>query len=277
ESLVAESSRLSSLPEIFFMINEVINDPNSSFGDVARVIGFDASLSVRLLKIVNSPFYSFPNKIETITHAISIVGTEQLRDLALATTMFSTFEGISHEQVDMNSFWRHSLGCGIIARILALHCRQTNSERFFLTGILHDIGRLILLENLPGETFKVLASFQEKDRLLYEIELEHLGFHHGEVGAALCRAWHLSPTLQEVIACHHHPDQAKKFPLETGILHLSNLMATAMGLGTSGDPRVPPLNAGVWDKLGLTLDHLAMLWDQVEPQYTETVDLVLAR
>ncbi|MFQ5444434.1 MAG: HDOD domain-containing protein, partial [Nitrospinales bacterium] len=73
ETLVAESSRLSSLPEIFFMINEVINDPDSSFGDVARVIGFDASLSVRLLKIVNSPFYSFPNKIETITHAMSIV------------------------------------------------------------------------------------------------------------------------------------------------------------------------------------------------------------
>ena len=140
QDLIKGSVRLSSLPEIYFKINDAINDPESSFGDVAEIIQNDVSLSARLLKMVNSSFYNFPSEIDTISHAISIVGTKQLRDLALATMVVTAFDGIPEDFVDMKDFWRHSVACGVSAWVIATNCLEENSERHYLTGILHDVG-----------------------------------------------------------------------------------------------------------------------------------------
>ncbi len=276
DSLIENTPRISSLPEIFYLINEVINDPNSSFGEVAQIISSDTSLSLRLLKMVNSPFYNFPQKIDTITHAISIVGTEQLRDLALATSMLTKFQGIAEGKVDMNSFWRHSLGCGITCRVLALQCRQPNAERYFLIGMVHDVGRLILLENLATKAAGLLAEDNETIPPMVDRERELIGFHHGEIGAALVRAWNLPPLLETVIACHHYPETAEDFLLETSILHLSNLICKAMELGDSGDPYIPALNEAVWDRVGLSPGHLPGIWKQVEIQYEDAATIILS-
>jgi HD-like signal output (HDOD) protein len=104
QDYIKGSVRLSSLPQIYFKINDVINDPESSFGDVAKIISNDTSLSLRLLKIVNSSFYNFPSEIDTISHAISIVGTAQLRDLALATMVLTAFGDFPEEFINMESF-----------------------------------------------------------------------------------------------------------------------------------------------------------------------------
>lgn len=275
DTLIENNPRISSLPEIFYLINEIINDPNSSFGEVAQIISSDTSLSVRLLKMVNSPFFNFPQKIDTITHAISIVGTEQLRDLALATSMLTKFNGIADKKVDMNSFWRHSLGCGIAARVLALQCRQSNAERYFLMGMIHDVGRLILFENLADKAALALAEDTQDGPLLVDRERELIGFHHGEIGAALVRAWNLPSILESVITFHHYPDQACDFLLETSILHLANLLTKAMELGNSGDLYIPALSEAVWDRIGLTPGHLPAIWKQIGDQYDDMVDIIL--
>lgn len=276
DQLIKENTSISSLPETFLMINETIRDPDSSFDDLARVIGHDTSLTARLLRIVNSSFYGFPQQVETLTHALSIVGTEQLYDLALATTVLTQFKGIRKEWLDMNAFWRHSVGCGIAARVIAQHCRQLNTERYFLSGVLHDVGRLILLENYPDLIVSCLDQSIGDGPLLVDLEQKVLGFHHGDIGAALCRAWNLPPLLEEVIACHHHPATASVFPKETGILYLGNLIATAMQLGCSGDHRVPPLNEGVWNQSRLTPGHLSGIWNQIQVQFEQSVGIVLA-
>ncbi len=275
DSLVENNPKISSLPEIFYLINDVISDPDSSFGDVAQVISNDTSLSLRLLKIVNSPFFNFPQKIDSITHAISVVGTEQLRDLALATSVLTKFKGISDSKIDMNSFWRHSLGCGIAARVLALHCRQPNAERYFLIGMVHDVGRLILFENLSEKASQVLTRESPKEPTLVEREKKLIGFHHGEVGGALCRAWNLPTLLEHVITYHHNPEEAEDFFLETAILHLGNLITKAMELGNSGDVYIPPLDETMWKRIGLTPGHLSAIWKQVAIQFDETADVIL--
>ncbi|MCH7500742.1 MAG: HDOD domain-containing protein, partial [Nitrospinae bacterium] len=225
KDLITGSTRVSSLPEIFIMINEVVNDPTSSFSDISKVVNLDTALSARLLKIVNSSFYSFPSNIETVTHAIAVIGTEQLHDLALATTILSTFKGIPDTIVNMNLFWRHSLGVAIIARNLAIHCRETNPERFYLAGILHDVGRLIILENLPEESKEIVSRQNEVGGIMWQIEREVLGFDHADVGAALARAWKLPLSLEEIIGNHHNPARSKRYPLETTIIHLADIIA----------------------------------------------------
>jgi len=126
EQLLETGIKVPSLPAIFNEINEAVEDPESSFTEIAEIIGGDMALSARLLKIVNSSFFGFPSKVETITHAITIVGTAQLRDLVLATTIISQFKGMPKDVVNMESFWKHSVGCGLAARIIAIFRREPN-------------------------------------------------------------------------------------------------------------------------------------------------------
>ncbi len=276
KDLITGSTRVSSLPEIFIMINEVVNDPTSSFSDISKVVNLDTALSARLLKIVNSSFYSFPSNIETVTHAIAVIGTEQLHDLALATTILSTFKGIPDTIVNMNLFWRHSLGVAIIARNLAIHCRETNPERFYLAGILHDVGRLIILENLPEESKEIVSRQNEVGGIMWQIEREVLGFDHADVGAALARAWKLPLSLEEIIGNHHNPSRSRRYPLETTIIHLADIIAKAMELGSSGDIHVSPLDEKSWEQLKLPTGIFSALWSQVETQFNESIDVVLS-
>jgi putative nucleotidyltransferase with HDIG domain len=274
--LITGSTRTSSLPEIFIMINEVVNDPTSSFSDIAQVVNLDTALSARLLRIVNSSFYSFPSNIETVTHAIAVIGTEQLHNLALATTIISSFKGIPDTTLNMNLFWRHSMGVAIVARNLAIHCRETNPERFYLAGILHDIGRLIILENLPDEASEIITRQNEVGGVVWKVEREVLGFDHGEVGAALSRSWDLPLSLEEIIGNHHNPGLSKRYPLETTIIHLADIIAKAMELGSSGDIHVPPLDEKSWEQLKLPTGVFSAIWNQTEKQFNETIDIILS-
>ena len=276
KDLITGSTRVSSLPEIFIMINEVVNDPTSSFSDISRVVNLDTSLSARLLKIVNSSYYSFPSNIDTVTHAISIIGTEQLHDLALATTILANFKGIRDKQVNMNLFWRHSLGVAIIARNLAIHCREPNPERFYLAGIMHDIGRLIILENLPEESKEIMDRQREIGGIMWQIEREVMGFDHADVGAALAKHWNLPLSLEEIIGNHHNPGRSKRYPLETTLIHLADIIAKSMELGSSGDPHVPPLDEKSWEQLQLPTGIFSAIWKQVEIQFNESIDIVLS-
>jgi putative nucleotidyltransferase with HDIG domain len=276
KDLISGSTRTSSLPEIFIMINEVVNDPTSSFSDIAQVVNLDTALSARLLKIVNSSFYSFPSNIETVTHAIAVIGTEQLHNLALATTIIANFKGIPDKTLNMSLFWRHSMGVAIITRNLAIHCRESNPDRFYLAGILHDIGRLIILENMPEEAHEIIARRNKVGGLLWQIEREVLGFDHGEVGAALSRSWNLPLSLEEIIGNHHNPGLSKRYPLETTIIHLADIIAKAMGLGSSGDMHVPPLDEKAWEQLKLPTGFFSAIWSQTETQFNETVNIILS-
>jgi len=259
------------------MIHEVINDPTSSFSDVAKVISMDTALSARLLKIVNSAFYSFPSNIETITHAVSLIGTEQLYELALATTVLTTFRGIPDKLLNMNDFWRHSMAVGLIARNLAIHNREANSERFYLAGILHDVGRLIILENLPEQSHEIFDMHNDKRGVMHEIERDVLGFDHAEVGASLAKAWKLPLSLEEIIAFHHRPGESKRFPLETAIVNLADVISKSMELGSSGDPYVHIVENNALDIVGLSPRVLPSVWSQTATQYEENVEIVLSR
>ena len=155
--LLRGNDNIPSLPTIFYQINEAVGDPRSSMRDIAQIISADQSLSARLLRLVNSAFFGFPSKIDTISHAVTIIGTKQLRDLALATTVIQMFKGIPNDLIQVKSFWQHSIGCGIGSRLLASFQKMANVEHFFVSGLLHDIGRLILYSNKSEDARKALT------------------------------------------------------------------------------------------------------------------------
>jgi HD-like signal output (HDOD) protein len=273
--LVKAAGSISSLPMIFSRINDAVNNPRSSIADIGRIISEDPGLTARLLRIVNSAFYSFPSKIDTISRAVTIVGTQQLRDLALATSVMKVFKGIPEDLMNMEAFWRHSIGCGITARVLASHRREANLERYFVTGMLHDIGRLLLFMNLPKQARAALVRCQGSGELLYQVEYEEIGFDHATVGSALLQAWNLPASLEEVVAFHHAPQKALRYPIEAAIVHVADIIAHVMGLGSSGERFVPQFNPEAWERIGVPVSLLPATLEQVERQFHDATRMIL--
>lgn len=156
DDILNRAPDLPSLPDVYYRVETVLEDPNFSLEQLSEAIQVDPSISTRLLKLANSAYYGFPSKIDTITRAATIIGTQEIRELILATAVISIFQGMPVGAVSMRSFWEHSIACGLAARAIA-DCRgEANVERFYVAGLLHDIGRLVLYLGQPHEMNELL-------------------------------------------------------------------------------------------------------------------------
>jgi HD-like signal output (HDOD) protein len=272
EELVARIRTVASLPEVLDRINKVANHPHSSLADVAAVIADDVGLTVRLLRLVNSAFYGFPARIQNITHACIIVGTHQIRQLAMATSVMEVFSSLDPDTLDMEDFWRHSVGCAMLSRALAIRLGESDLERFFIAGLLHDIGRLVLLMAAPDEAAAILAAAREPgDRSVQQIEMDQLGFSHAQLGGALLTAWNLPPSLIQPVRFHHTPTRCPMYPREAAIVHWSDIIAHASGIGESGAYRIPPAFLDTWDLFGLQPDILPPMISDILTQLEDVI------
>jgi len=155
-ALISDTVEVASLPAVVMKAMEMLNNPNTPASEIGQIISQDPALSVRLLKIVNSAFYGFPSRIDTISRAITIIGTLELTDLITGSSAIHTFEKIPNQLVNMETFWKHSLYTGVVTRILAHNLRAPNTERCFVMGLLHDIGALILYRQQPDQSRQAL-------------------------------------------------------------------------------------------------------------------------
>lgn len=272
--LIESCPTVTSLPSVYQRLADIMNDPYSSAADFGAVVSEDSGLTARLLQLVNSAFYGFPSRIESVTQALSVVGTNQLHDLALATSVVTAFEDIPPELVDMESFWRHSLGCGVAAKVLGSHRREPNVERLFVAGLLHDIGRLIIYLGYPDGARDILLRNREAEALLHVTEQEMLGFDHAEVGRKLIQHWNLPNSLQEPIGFHHRPSKATRYPIDAALIHVGDIVAHALRMGNSGEIFVPPVSNHAWYKLGEDVLTVTMLND-MHQQYQSAVQAIL--
>jgi HD-like signal output (HDOD) protein len=276
QDLVAGTMQVSSAPVIYAKLNEAMNSPRASIGYLSTIIGQDAGLSARLLRVVNSAFYGFPSKIDTISRAVIMIGTQQLRDLALATSVMKFFDNVPDNIVTMESFWKHSVTCGLAARALSTYCKESNVERFFVSGILHDIGKLIIYSKLPEKTREIFQAARIHNELIYKTEYKILHFDHGTVGSLLVKAWHLPQHLEEVIQYHHSPMLATRYRYEASIIHIADAIAHAMQIGSSGEQAVPSIANEAWELLDLSTDILPQIFDLIDRQANDVFDRFLA-
>ncbi len=277
QELVQGTLQLASLPEVVMRTIDLINDPETSAAAIGQVLAEDPALTARLLKIVNSPFYGFPSRIDTVSRAITVIGTLELLDLILATSVIKAFRGIPTDLVDMDSFWEHSLYTGVVARILAGRMRAPNTERYFIAGLLHDIGALALYKQAPDIAATALRRARTEITPLHEIERELLGFDHGEVGGELMLSWHLPETLVEAIRFHHTPQLAQEHRLETALIHLADVIACAAHDPATEHGRVPPMDASAWDLTGLQVQVMEGVITEADVQFADARAVILPR
>ncbi len=260
--------KLASLPNIFVQVQEALNNPRSSASYVGEVISKDISLTAKLLKLANSSFYGYPQKIESLSRAVTIVGAKQLTSLAVGISVIQMFKDLP-ESLNMESFWKHSLACGILARLLARQCnRNLNEEQFFIAGLLHDMGRLFMLKNYPLHAQAALQASLHGQELLVGAENRLWGFNHAVIAGELFRLWKF-PTTLEMSVRHHHQPLVAQSPLEPGLIHLADILAHSFNLGNSGAWYIPPLEKEIWEMLALPDNILPVLAATTDSQFGE--------
>ena len=263
ESLLNDNIELVSLPDIVYQINSMVSDPNVTAVDIGNLISQDAGLSMRLLKIVNSPFYGFPSSIESIPMAITVIGVRQLRDLVFTTSVINKYARVPSDILNPDYFWMHSISTAISSQLLAKKVNISSSERLFTCGMLHDLGLLIMAITAPDETRQVLELSRDSNKPSHDFQMNVFGFHQGDLGAALIRKWNLPESFIEPIQTQQLNKAAIKYPMETAILKIANVIANNhQDTLLVGDNQI--IHPGTLELLGLTNDDVNNIQSEME-------------
>ena len=233
--LVEEIDKLVSLPDIYYRLEEAIVAPGSTTDSIAELLRSDPDLCARMLRMANSAFYSFPTTIETIERAVSTIGLRQIRELVLVTAVVKAFDGIPPEKVDMASFWEHSVAVGILAREIGQAGGITGAQSFYIPGLLHDLGRLVMYLKLPGLMNDLLDQRESSGRVMHELEHEILGYSHADIGGCLLAFWKLPPSICEPVMTHHNPAEGGEFMLSACAVHIADAWVNSNLSDSSGD------------------------------------------
>ncbi|MEL7640814.1 MAG: HDOD domain-containing protein [Solidesulfovibrio sp.] len=279
EALLRDEPKLVSPPEVYQRISEVLRDPASTVEDAAASIRHDPSLAAKLLRLVNSSYYSrtmravggrFPAKVDSLSRAVLVVGGRQLATLALGVSVLPLFQDIPPHWVNMRVFWEHSVGCAVAAQVIAVARGQDDAETAFVAGLLHDIGRIVVYKQASHHMAAAMRQAVADRQPLHVAERETLGFDHAALGGGLLRKWQFPANLEKMVRYHHDLDEPL-FLEGPAVVHLADCLATAMGWGGSGNRHVPPLDPAAWEALGLSAEALAGLVPRMEERLAETM------
>ena len=239
-SFLRQADKLPSLPALYYELIRIIEDRDSSVEDICKVLRMDQGLVTRLLKLANSAFYGFSSKVATINQAVQFIGSREIHHLVLATSMIKAFSKIPSRLVDVTAFWEHSIACGIVTALLAERCHKPVPEQFFVAGLLHDVGRLILFLYAPGDSVEILKTCEAEEELMFRVEPKVLGFNHAALGAELISLWRLPSAVREMVGGHHNPARSSVVQ-HAFLIHYADFIVHALELGSNGERFVPPL------------------------------------
>ena len=226
-SIAGKIENLPTLPGIAIKLLQAVqkNEPNIS--EIGEILSKDVALTAKILKLVNSSFYSLSSRITTVDHAIKLLGLNTVKNLALGFSLITGFQKKGVKAIDYSRFWKDSLVGAIAARLLAKKIQPTLCDDAFFMGLLENIGSLALACCLPEQYSVVLSEATKNGANWYQAENQVLGFNHMEVGEYLIKSWGLPETFYVPIGYHHCPQKISGNSLEcqfrTKLLHLSAL------------------------------------------------------
>ena len=210
------------LPETVTSLKRVIDDEQSTVEDIAEMIAFDPTLTAQLLKLANSALYKFPNRIETISKAIQIIGTKSLYDLAVSYGVAKTFSLVNSNVVDLDKFWEQSLSCALLSKYIAEKHRMREPEKVFVAGLMHNIGELAMVQLNPEMASQCTAINKNTTPRVMQQTL--CGFTYAQLSAEIMKIWGLPTPLIDLVGNAHHKLFAAEQP-DIKILQLAYILA----------------------------------------------------
>ena len=274
---VTIQANLISLPDIYWRLKEVLDSHDYSMQDVAQLIVYDPGLTARLLRIVNSSYFGFAANIETVNHAVSILGVQQIRDLVLATSIADALGDYECEYLDIKQFWQRSVYRAIAARNLAGICNLMDGERMFVAGLLSGIGHLIMYQSVPVLAQQAQRESDSNGKPLYLVERDVIGFDHARVASVLMKNWKLPGSLVVVIENHLELDPEADYLLDTAILHIAALIGNAFAHNRPLDEILVAADPQAWDATGLDIGRCEAVNAEVVEQLNSVVNMLFPK
>ncbi|MBU0947028.1 MAG: HDOD domain-containing protein [Proteobacteria bacterium] len=218
------------LPSVAMRVMEMVSDPDTMAADLETVLRGDVSLVAAVLKLSNSAFYGLRRQVVSLKHALSLLGKSEVQNLILARVLFQTFKLTnSHQRTLVTGIWRHSLECGLAAECIAEQGHE-ESQLFFLGGMLHDLGKLLVVNEFSEEIEGIAHYGQLTGAEDLEIELGTLGCGHDELGAQLLYRWMFPPSLVQMVGEHHNYEKLADCAHSSQLLILADLLSRFVAL-----------------------------------------------
>ncbi|MGQ9576111.1 MAG: HDOD domain-containing protein [Thermoguttaceae bacterium] len=278
ERLFARISEVSTLPALALKIIEVAKDPNASAADLYEVVRRDVALAVRIMRTVNSSYYSLKTKVADLQLAITLLGFEHVRNLALTAYVARLFKGQSgHGRYRREGLWNHLIGTGAVAMLVAETCGKVPPREAYLAGLFHDVG-FVLLDQYLHKPFCQLVDAVTEDAPVCRVEHEILGFDHTQLGAFAAQKWDLPEQLVVSIR-HHHAPASYHGPCQAMlyVVTLANAFSSLRGYTSLGvrSLQMPP--SVIFSGLGLGTGQVESIWQQSRHLLLEADIQALAR
>ncbi|MCL4428312.1 MAG: HDOD domain-containing protein [Deltaproteobacteria bacterium] len=267
---VKKTDNIPTLPRVLSKISEEIDNDNFSIKNIGELMSHDVSLSARILRIVNSPFYGFPQRIYSINHAIVLLGSNVLKSIIISTSVFTAMKET------MAGLSEHSLFCAFTAKHITtafnilkkneIRAKKINSidpDMMFSAGLLHDIGKIIIAATFKEDFKKIIEIAEKSNRSLTDIEHDILNISHDQLGYMLIKEWNLPPSIYIPIKYHHNVNLADDFKTEAAILNLADFLTRALGIGYSGSAYLETINKDALRILDVDMDFIKSIIEEI--------------
>jgi len=276
KTLVDKVEGLFSLPEVCWQLGRLLDDGCAEI-ELAELISYDPVLSARLFGLANGPQFS-GQAVASISEAISRVGIDKLRGLLTSTTATSVIANVSPDVVDMDNFWHHSVCCALGCEILARNVGLDAPQRFFIAGLMHDIGQLVIYQSIPDLAIEVLKRAGEQESFRYRMEKEIIGATHAQVSQELLRRWQLPLMVQKVVGFHHEPQHAGEYAMEASIVHIATAVANCVEpswkMAGEEHDATRQINPFAWHVTGLSPDVIEGVVSDISVESLDVLSVV---
>ncbi|MBK8803864.1 MAG: HDOD domain-containing protein [Fibrobacteres bacterium] len=254
-SLAQQVKSIPTLPTVLTELSRRMEDPKTSSDDLAQIIQQDQAISSKVLKLVNSPFYGYSGRIHTINQGIVILGFNAIKNLVLSTSVIEAFKGAaSSEAFRMDLLWVHSAAVAGVAKLLAERSGAADPEEAFVSGLLHDIGKVLLWISEPRLFAGCLMASASKRIPLMDVERQVAGFDDSELASVLAEKWKFPNTLRESIRWRSLPERAGAMAPLASAVHCANVVCTSLGAASVPKPVLTAPSAVAWELMGLHHD-----------------------
>ncbi len=275
QQLISQIRDFPTLPTIYSSLLEAISNPLSTVQDVANIISKDQAATVKLIKVVNSPVYGISSKIDTVTQAIFYLGFNEVKNLILALSVLKIF-GNTHtfNYFNIIDLWKHAIAVGIISRMLGQTIGQKNIENYFISGLLHDIGKLVFYKLIGEDYAKILRYNFDNNLNLLETERQNFGITHETAGEMIAAQWKLPQNLSHIIHNHNTFRTKEQNNYMLACVHLANIIADIMQLGNSGSQAISQPNYEIWNYIKIQPGTFLNLFDEITDTFSKSIEIL---
>lgn len=260
---------LPTLPPVVRKITALVESPDVTAQEVGKLISSDQVLSAKVLKLVNSPFYGFPGRISSISHAVILLGFNVIKGVVLSASVFEIME------TSMVGLWEHSLGSAIASGTIARALGLNEPEEISTAALLHDIGKVLVRVSLPADYSRIARVVEDTGCSFRDAETRVLGVDHADIGLWLSHEWGMPERLTVPISLHHEPEAATKFKDRVAVVHIADAVIRAFGVGSGGDPWVGRIKPAAWGAIGMDGIDLVKLMREILSGLEEVENLQL--